>query len=243
MQRSFWQSVRKGLGGRHCPKEQQLAAYADRQLIEEERYQVEHHLADCHACAQQVAFLARTAPEDDSEVTPQLLSKALALGRPAESRQIPLWALVASGAAAAAILVMSTIQVPRQKVIAYVPHPGRVAPSPAAAKPAINDAGSGARLRGSKDKTSPFIYPVAGQRVVSDHPVFRWSSSDQAESYEIELLTDSGTFVWSTRVRRSQVTLPSNIRLIAGRTYYLRLTIHQKNGTTQRIRAMGFIAG
>jgi hypothetical protein len=242
MHAGLWRSVRKWLGHTSCPTEQQLAAYADRQLIGEERHTVEHHLADCHVCAEQVAFLTRSASADDSAVPPELLNKAVAFGRPAASRQIPSWAPAAAGATAVILLLLSAIQLPRHRNVTAVLDPSIGPSSISDTKPVINDSGAAVQLRGNEDKQAPFIYPVAGQKVGTDHLVFRWTPSEQAESYEIELLTETGTLLWNSRVSSANAALPSSIRFLAGRTYYIKLSIHQKDGAIQHTRAIGFVA-
>jgi hypothetical protein len=243
MHTPFFRSIRKWLGARPCPTEQLLAAYADRQLIGEERHTVEHHLADCPRCAEQVAFLARGVPSADSEVPPRFLKQALAFGRPRPSRQIPSWALIGSAATAALLLIFSTMQHSRHREVAATPVPTIAPLSATQPRTGINDAGSAVQLRGSEDRQPSFIYPVAGQKNVTTPIIVRWSPSDQAESYEVELLSDSGTLLWSTRVSSLQAALPRNVHLSVGRTYYLRLSIHQKSGSTQRTKAIRFVAG
>jgi hypothetical protein len=141
------------------------------------------------------------------------------------------------------LLVTSTMHLSRHREIAAAPVPNHAPLSIGQPDTAADDTGSKVQLRGSQDRHSLFSYPVAGQKVDGNHPVFRWPRSDQADSYENELLTDSGTLIWSTRVSSLQAALPRNIHLAVGRTYYLSLSIHQKNGATRRTKAIGFVAG
>jgi hypothetical protein len=242
MRRRFLRSVWRSLGVRSCPTDQQLAGYADRHLIGEERHEIEHHLADCPACARQLAFLVRSSSVVASEVPPMLLSKASGFGRSAALRHVPSWALVAAGTTGAILLLVTAIQHSRQREIAAISSPSSVPSSPAQSKGGFDDDASAMQFRGSQDERSPIVYPAAGQRVGANHLIFRWSATDRTESYEIELLTDSGTLIWSTHVSSLQVALPPSIHLLPSRTYYLKLNIHHKNGTIQHTKAVGFVA-
>jgi len=238
-------SLRELLTGAACPNEQALAAYADHQLIGTERHAVEHHLSTCDPCTAQVAFLVRSNAMDADPVPDVLVAKALRFGRQQSSRTAASWSMVGAGAFVLFIGISLAVQHSNRgrsekaatEVATLTP------PSQHHSDKATSETDTRhPELRGSEPIQSPFLFPTPNQQVDSANLDFRWKEFAGAESYEIELLSDDGTYLWGKKVSTPTASLPKSIHLIKGRTYFLKLSIHDTHGSIEQTKAIGFVA-
>jgi len=244
----FLKSVRRLLTSNVCPDEQALAAYSDRQLIGTERHAIEHHLSNCDACAGQVAFLVKTADVVQYQVPEDLMVSAVRMGKPQPKRKAPSWRLAGASALVLIVAISIAVEYPKHQTstrpdpVVSAPntvaesHPEENTPGPPIASPEL-------RGSGVDSSASPFLFPVPNQTVDVKSVVFLWKKFDGAELYEIELLTDDGSYIWGQKVSAASVALPKSVHLVKGQSYFVKLKIHTQHGSVEQPRALRFIAG
>ena len=227
-----------------CPDEQALAAYADRQLIGAERHSIERHISNCNTCAGQVAFLVRTSEEPESQIPDELLASAMRMGRPQPKQSKPNWKLAGAGVFVLIVAIFLSSEYPKHEKFSRPapPAPNSVAKNHPNSDP-LGTPVQSPELRGTEVSTSPFLLPVPNQTVDATNLVFRWKEFAGADAYEIELLTDDGSYVWGQKLSSASVALPKSVHLAKGETYFVKLSIHHANGSIEQTRAVGFIAG
>ena len=240
-------SVRKLFHPADCPDEQQLAAYADRQLIGDERHAVERHLAKCDTCAEQVGFLVSAVPGQLEPVPDELLRKAVALGKREGKGAFASWKPIGVGAFALLLLVagLSWQLIENRSVRNGAFSKGSTPEQPpvVAQNHLSNPKSSPDRdeVRGSGDAESRFLSPLPGSVVAPASLVFRWKPVTDAQFYEVELVSDDGSVIWEQRAQSASVPLPTSVHLVKGKTYFVRLRVHSVRGSVEQTRALGFI--
>jgi hypothetical protein len=233
-------SVRAVFSTSDCPAQQELAAYADQQLIGPRRHSIERHLVSCDTCVQQVAYLVRTAQQGEP-VPVDLINKAFALAKQDIHYGYPIWKLALSGAFAILLLVAVSWRFIEHKgaPTSETPAPTQTAVVAHNVTPAPN---SHEVFRGNDTVESPFLFPSPNQRVDARKLVFRWKPVRRANLYDIEVVTDDGSVIWAERVKASSAALPSDIHLVKEASYFVRLRIHMVYGSVEATKAVGFIA-
>jgi hypothetical protein len=240
-------SVRRLFHSSDCPDEQQLAEYADRQLIGDERHAVERHLGTCDKCVEQVAFLVSAVPEQRELVPDEVLRKAFALGKTSSTGTFATWRLAGAGAFALLLVALSWRLIEHQGVskgaaseTMISKQPAVFAQNQASTTTAVPDHNE---VRGSSSAESLFLFPLPGTIVDPATLVFRWKPVADAQFYEVELVSDDGSVIWQRRAQSSPISLPPSVHLIKGRTYFVRLRVHTVRGSMEQARAVGFTAG
>ena len=226
-----------------CPAQQELAAYADHQLIGPPRHTIERHLVSCDTCVQQVAFLVRTAPQSES-VPAELMNKAFALAKQEVQYAYPIWKLALSGAFAVILLSIVSWRLIEHKgghpnFATEAPPPAQIGVVAHNVTPAPK---SQEMFRGNDSVESPFLFPSPNQRVDATKLVFRWKPVRRANLYDIEVVTDDGSVIWAEKVKASFAALPSDIHLAKEASYFVRLRVHTVYGSVEVTKAIGFIA-
>jgi hypothetical protein len=230
-----------------CPTEQQLAEYADQQSIGADRHVIELHLVDCDRCLRQVGFLVRNSGAEPAKVPEELLQRAQRLGgRKPRGLVFPWgWATVATGALAGLLVIFMIGGRPGQQVAptqvrgnsAVVSQPtAPVIPPPARETSA--DRGTNAGI-----PQQLLLFPQAGQTVAAEDLTFRWSGVPSAIFYELQVLSDDGDVIWETQTKSSSAKLPTSVRLLKSRTYYVRLRIHGSQDKVEESKTVPFVAG
>jgi hypothetical protein len=241
------QSIKRLFRVQSCPSEQQLAAYADQQLIGNERNLVERHLTTCDACLRQVGFLVRTASMLPEQTPDDLLRSAMNFGTKGAApvkRYAWQWLAVAS-----AVVVM--VAVTRVEIWRGHPLPA----TPSSVTTAMN---SGLPVRpttplhhdrddqvrgGQEPSDSILISPKPDEKIDASNLEFRWKLRGDASLYEIEVVSDSGDVIWQQRSHASWLKLPAHIRLEKGKTYYVWIRIHLARGSVEQSKAVRFTIG
>ncbi|HUQ81408.1 MAG TPA: anti-sigma factor [Gemmatimonadaceae bacterium] len=182
------------------PPESVLAAYLDRELGNDERTQVEAHLDQCAECRRGLAETVDVLALSEEAGLPAK-ERASVVGR---SRRLA-W-LGTGMALAASIAAMVVLR-----------------------RPAVPDGDIDARTRDAAATTIDgrmprlaVVEPVAGSAGVAEQPTFTWHQAD-ADRYSFRLLAEDGVPVWSRETPDTTVTLPSDVRLDRGRTYFWRV--------------------
>ena len=181
------------------PSESVLAAYLDGELSVDERAQVELHFDQCMACRRALADTVDVL--DTTDATPALstVPSSTSQRRRYISRISVLTAIAAS---LAAVVVLQ--RRPGGEDIT-----GRT-----------RDAG-----RNTTDERIPQLMAVTpgdGSANVSDPRLFIWRSAD-VDRYSFRLLAEDGVPIWSRETSDTTITLPPDVRLDRGRSYFWRV--------------------
>ncbi len=211
--------------GWHCPDEALLATWVEGGLKGVRREQVEGHVADCAFCLGQVGFLSRAGKLGPPPAVPTHFL-ALAQGqRPRLLRHLRPATLVA---AAASLVLALAVVLPR----------GRMGPDlDSAAAP------SGDRIvRNGRGATSEprIVHPSEGMVLPRAGLELRWGAVSDALFYSAQLLDSKGDVVWEGRTERPRLTLPADVPLAPGQTYFAWVFAHLPNGASVRSPAVGF---
>ena len=102
-----------------CDFSGKLIAWLDRELPAEEATEMERHLESCSECRSDLDTYKRVSGEFDAYCDAAIAS--------ATRREVPRWALVVSGAGAAAALVALFLAMPRSRIEPPAFHPPHVA--------------------------------------------------------------------------------------------------------------------
>jgi hypothetical protein len=247
----FFKTRPKRFGQRRwsCPRDSQIAAYADHQLAGRAKERVEAHLADCDFCRDQVGYLIRSAstalPEPPAD---SLLRRAKKLGeeRPgAERRALWQWGKIA--AATACLVVIGTVALRNKPagptrspanapMVLPTQPPAQIAPpSPVAMTPRPTERG------GHKTVLEPTLdFPPAGGMVPEGNIDFRWEPVAGTLDYEIKLLTEEGDMVWTDITQASSLRLPADVKLEAGKRYFVQVRANLAEGKSVQSPPIAF---
>ena len=240
------QSIKRLFRMKICPSEQQLAAYADQQLIGNERNLVERHLTTCDACLRQVGFLVRTASMPTEQTPDDLVRSAMSFGTEGAPVKRYAWQWLA---VASAVVVMVAVT-----LVEIWPGP-RLPAAPSSVTTAVNSAAEvrqttplnqdrDDQVRGGQEPSdSILISPKADEKIDASNLEFRWKPRGDASLYEIEVVSDSGDVIWQQRSNASSLKLPAHIRLEKGKTYYVWIRIHLARGSVEQSKAVRFTIG
>jgi len=230
-----------------CPSEQQLAAYADRQLVGSERQVVENHIASCNDCLHQVGFLVRSSDTEGLDPSAELLQKARQVVRAPERRSLPGWRwAIATTALAIAVITSAVIFRPEpqpsprtQAAPTSVPPPATVASLPPAAsvrraeRPVV---------RGTKsDGAVPRLISPAEGKIFGNNVLFTWSAVSNTSYYVLKVVTSEGDLVWEGQSKETKVRVPEG-SLSPGR-YFAWVLSYRDDGHVAKSEAVGFRVG
>jgi len=176
-----------------------LAAYLDRELADDERSQVEAHLDQCAECRRALAETVDVLDMSGAGAGAEHPSPSI---RGGDRRWVWLGA-VALAASVATVVVLR--------------------------RPAGLAGGIDARTRDAGPTTLveripqlAAVAPANGSVGLGDHPTFTWRSAD-ADRYSFRLLAEDGVPVWSRETTDTMLTLPPDVRLGRGRSYFWRV--------------------
>jgi hypothetical protein len=181
------------------PRESVLAAYLDRDLSDAERSEVDAHLDRCAECRRALAETIEVL--ETSGVDARVARHPSSRGR--GRRWIWLGAGLALAASVAGVFV--------------VRQPGGLAGD--------IDARTRDAAPSTLDERTPQLAAVApanGSAGSEQHPTFTWRSAD-ADRYSFRLLADDGMPVWVRETTDTVLTLPADVRLERGRSYFWRV--------------------
>ncbi|MGH9871455.1 MAG: zf-HC2 domain-containing protein [Pyrinomonadaceae bacterium] len=105
----------------------------------------------------------------------------------------------------------------------------------------IQSPGPGVRHMPEPGALAPTVlFPTERATVTSAGLVFRWTAINDAESYEISLMTDAGDVVFTDRSTQTELKLPAHVRLTMGGKYFVRVTANMPQGITIKSSVVGF---
>lgn len=232
-----------------CPDDSTIAAYADHQLAGPAKDKLETHLADCDFCLDQVGFLVRSAnaPLPESVPNPlQLRARKLA-GEKARAEGSALWQWGKIAAATACLVVVGTIAMryrPAGPVTVPATHPV-ISPTPVPPQitpPTPSVATPPPAVRGGR-KTFPeptLVFPTDRSTIPENHIKFRWEPVSGALDYEVKLLTAEGDSVWTQTTMGSSLHLPADVKLEAGKKYFVQVRANLAEGKSAQSTPVAF---
>ncbi len=241
--------TRNGQRRWNCPRDAQIAAYADRQLAGRAKERVEAHLADCDFCRDQVGYLIRSANSPTPESPPDsLLERAKKLGeeRP-RAEGIAFWHWGKIAAATACLVVVGTI--------AFRHHPAGPTTAPAnppialpaqappqIAPPAPSTMNPRPAVRGGNNHwlQPALVFPASGSMVPEGNIDFRWEPVAGALDYEVKLLSEDGDMVWTNTSSVSNLRLPAEVKLEAGKKYFVQVRANLAEGKSSQSAPIAF---
>lgn len=203
--------------------ENDIARYVDGRLSDDERRDIESHLAECYRCRNQVAAVHQILENREGQepaLDPEVRARAEALGTTEENgshetkwgRRRPV---VVSATVALLLGIGGLLYGQFQE------------PAPS-------------RLRTSPDAPALTVQAPADGATVSERPVFKCASVSEALGYRVTLRTPDGTVVWEGDTTAARVHLPADVSLTAGETYLWRAEALRADGTTLQSNARTF---
>jgi hypothetical protein len=197
-----------------CPGDHEIAAYFDHKPHHPDSEISEHHLANCGYCLARVAVLAQLHKDGDDEQVPEsLLATAGQFGHQPRRR------LRFASAWAVAAVVIITLFTIAGRGPTFAPDTGvQLLP----ASPAGEDV---RQLRNiNRSKLAPTILsPIKGANVRPEDLTIRWTSIPGSLYYDIRLVNAEGFMIWQDRIEETELHLPSQLGLIPGDQYFVRV--------------------
>lgn len=247
--------------GWRCPDATRLAAYVEHDLSAPDQARIEWHVADCAACLDQVAFLARHPATASAAVDPRLLARAQDLVPPRSSAWpalLPRWAAVA--VATVCLLLVVTIELrqpgappmpgvatPAQSRAASPNAPAALPVTPTAPAVVPNQPAPAPPATVRKSAPRPLalqlLSPAEKSTLSLREPEFRWQPVPGAIYYEIQVLAEEGDVVWQAKVEGTSTRLPDGHPLRAGMKYFAWVRAHLLGGGSVKSAAVSFGVG
>jgi putative zinc finger protein len=239
------QSLRRLFRASNCPRDQLLAAYADQQLIGNERHLVEEHLTSCDACLGQVAFLVRSESAPPSHTPDDILRTALNHRGSRGSTAGYSWRWLATASAVAVIGgVALVVTWQKSQMLASRSNSASRSTEVSSSREIPLHPGDQIRddkMRGDDEVSdSTLISPSPNATIDARNVEFRWKARQDASFYEIELVSESGDLIWQGRSNALSMTLPAQIHLESGKGYYVWIRTHMAHGAVEQSRAVRF---
>lgn len=203
--------------------ENDIARYVDGRLSDDERRDIESHLAECRRCRNQVAAVHQILENGEGQepaLDPEVRARAEALGRMEEDEESNEW----QRGRRPMVMAMAVTLLLGVAALLY----GQFQePTPS-------------RLRTSSDAPALTVQAPADGATVSERPVFKCASVSEALGYRVTLRTPDGTVVWEGDTTAARVHLPADVSLTAGETYLWRAEALRTDGTTLQSNARTF---
>jgi len=203
-----------------CPDETELAGFAEQRLSPGARARLEQHIAGCDFCLDQVGVLMRLESAEAPDAPPELVARARRL---VASDERPAWAPWRWGTAAAAVSALAL-------VLTFSMRPPRV----------INPEVATFRTAPAVMNPPELLAPREGAVVGRNELEFHWRPLETSLYYELRVLTAEGDVVWEERVNGTEARMPSNIRLAAGRRYFVSVEGWLPEGKGMKSRVVAF---
>ena len=243
-----------------CPDEIELARYVGKQLEGEGRTNFESHVAGCDACLQTIGFLV-AAEEWPTAATmpPRLVARArdLAQTRPRSDRRWR-WAITTAAAACVVLFVAVIFFRSRSEQSVTPPSGDLVAQHQPSVQPLAQPIASidsrrpeppPIRLPKKQETPATFVRsqtgeftptlqsPPEGAVLKRGQLNFSWRPLAGAVSYEIKIVTEEGSLVYSETT--TQIQLQPNTKLAPGK-YFVSVVAQMPDGRTASSRMVKF---
>jgi len=194
-----------------CLPPEQLAAYQDGKLHDQQRGVAEAHLAACDRCLGQLAAMSRsaTAQEAETGVPASLIARAEALFTPPARGTAPTRWRWAVPLAAAAVLFLALTQM--------LDPSGGLNDEPASPPTPQT------RYAGREPLQPRLLTPAEDSVVRPADQVFQWTEVPGTLFYEVRLISFDGDLLLRQRVDGTHWLIPKRLRLDPGEEYFVRV--------------------
>ena len=243
-----------------CPSENELAAYVEGQFAGIKRQRLEGHFANCDWCIEVLAFLGQgVEPPSPESVPGHLLTRARLLARAERVKGRRRQWSWATAAATACILVVAVFIVWRLRTEqASVPPADLVAQHQASTTPSLQPTVAPERsqrpveasdkpkrtdtnkTRGTSEPITPAIISPRDGGMISKSKAFKWSTVDNAQFYEVKVVTSDGTPVFKESVIDTQLPLRLQTALQPGSEYFVAIEANLSDGRVIRSKLVKF---
>ena len=246
--------------GWRCPDDVQLARYVGKQLEGEGRKNFEAHVAGCDACLQTIGFLVATEEwSTAAPIPPHLVARArdLARTKPRSDRRWR-WAMTTAAAACVVLFVAfiffrsrpeqsvtspSGDLVAQQQPTQHIAQPvasidsRKLEPQPIQ-KPRTNQTPA-TSVRSEASEFIPTMQsPREGAVLKRAQLNFSWRPLAGAVSYEIKVVTEEGSLVYSETT--NQLQLRTDTKQLPPSTYFVTVVANMPDGRTARSSMVKF---
>jgi hypothetical protein len=205
-----------------CPSGHEVAALFEGKRDNPDYDHFERHLADCSYCQARVAVVARLHQNTDEEQIPEALFDAASQfgNQPRKSRlrRAPAWA-------AAAVVAITLFTVIGKNPYLTSGTVDQVPPRDGTSRQARV-----LRNIGRVDPGPTVLSPVDGERIVPDEMTIRWTRVPGSLYYDVRLVNAEGFMIWRDRVKETRSNLPSDIGLVSGERYFVRVDAYLAEG-------------
>ena len=200
-----------------CPEDRAIAEYFDGVIPEQERLELERHLADCRYCQAQIGMLNRQQDETLAAQVPEhALAAAKALGKTVSGpRQwkAPAWA-------AAALVLLGVFFLSEQ----WQPDPPEFRQLRNIERPEFR---------------MEVKWPEPGQAIRTGAPI-RWTRFPEGSHYTVYVLSDAGDVLWTEHLQDNEWALRREMGLNADNDLYFRVEAELPDGRTVSSKHLAF---
>ena len=250
-----------GRRGWRCPDENQLIEYVSGGVVGERREELESHFADCDSCPEAIAFLSESDVWSTSAAAPpNVVSRARALVKPRRANWRWSWAMTTVAVTCVLFVVAavswrllhqqsnnpetgSFVAQQHEPARYSVPTPVQtstpeVAPAPTLHKPRPAEAPT-TTTRGKIDELTPtLLSPREGEILKPDKLQFRWTSVQEAISYDLRVADLQGGLIFTESTTTPNFH-PDTTRLQTGK-YFVTIVAHLRDGRTAKSKLLSF---
>ena len=195
-----------------CVDDQDIAAYVDGSLDENDHQRLERHLAECPVCVGRVGLLSRLLRDSDElEQAPEpLLARARRLIQRRSMHSAPKWA-------AAAVITLAVVIVPNWDL----------------------DTGNGTEEDARTTRTVPsvistpqLIAPSSLMSIPADELNFTWHAVADSLYYKVRIVSDTGSLIMERRVTGTDWQASDELSLSPGTEYFFRVDAYMSDAKT-----------
>jgi hypothetical protein len=228
--------------GWNCPSASAVAAYVDCALGDTDRTRLQRHLAGCGYCRTLVVDIIKLQGAADLPEAPTaLIERVRALGPSASERRSWNWvAVTTAGTLACAAIAMMILEKPQTLSIPGWPAPAVpvISKSEPAASPGPSRSGPVRNLK-SLESVPTITFPPADKVIARKRLEFRWKEVPDSLYYEVRVLTSEGDLIWEGDSSKTDVKLPTDLPLAAGKCFVL-VSAVMKNGHLRESNPVAF---
>lgn len=206
-----------------CPDDYELASYMDGGLCERDHGRFELHLADCEYCMERVGLLGRAGEADKATHVPEFMpahATRLLNGQKPENNPDKRGMLHRAPRWAAAALVVLAVGYMLQE---FTGNQNIQQPPSAARSPDHTGPVRETRNINLGALAPRFLASHEGMTIVPGDGTFEWTPVPESLYYQLRIVSDEGDLIWQGRVDGTQWALPSDLPLVPGSEYFVRV--------------------
>ena len=96
------------------------------------------------------------------------------------------------------------------------------------------------RSSGEEIVRPELLFLQEGSVIARETVEFSWKEAERSLFYEVSIVTSEGDRVWEGRFEETYAQLPADVRLIAGRKYFVWIRAYLPEGKTVKSSTVGF---